>query len=94
MEQSPSGPEPTPLSVDWCERHFDDLSENVGNALVETLGVMRAHCPVAHSDQWGGYWIVTDYEDVVRVVQDWKTFSSARKGSRFHRRRRRSRHCP
>jgi cytochrome P450 len=31
---------------------------------------------VAFSDQHEGYWIVTRYEDVLRVAQDWQTFSS------------------
>jgi cytochrome P450 len=38
---------------------------------------MRELCPVAHSDQHGGYWVVTEYEDVLAVLQDWQTFSSA-----------------
>ena len=38
---------------------------------------MRERCPVAHSDQHEGYWIVTGYDDVLRVAQDWQTFSSA-----------------
>ena len=33
--------------------------------------------PVAWSDEHGGFWVVTRYEDVLRVAQDWQTFSSA-----------------
>ena len=32
---------------------------------------------VAWSDEHGGFWVVTRYEDVLRVAQDWRTFSSA-----------------
>jgi cytochrome P450 len=32
---------------------------------------------VTHSDQYGGFWVVTRYEDVLQVAQDWATFSSA-----------------
>jgi len=37
---------------------------------------MREQCPVAWSEHHGGFWIVTRYEDVVRVAQDNETFSS------------------
>ena len=41
----------TPISV-------DDLHE--------AMAVLRETCPVAHSDQHGGYWILTRHADVVR----------------------------
>ena len=37
---------------------------------------MRVCCPVTFSDQLGGHWVVTGYEDVLRVAQDWEAFSS------------------
>jgi cytochrome P450 len=36
------------------------------------------HCPVVRSNVGQGYYIVTRQEDVRRVGQDWKTFSSAK----------------
>jgi cytochrome P450 len=33
---------------------------------------------VAWVDQFGGYWIVSKYEDVARVLRDYETFSSTR----------------
>ena len=39
---------------------------------------MREKCPVTHSDQHGGFWVVTGYEHVMRIAQDWRTFSSAK----------------
>ena len=55
---------------------FDYLAPEVGQHLHTTLADMQARCPVAHSDAYGGYWILTRYEDVLRVAQDWRTFSS------------------
>lgn len=55
---------------------FDYLAPDVGRHLHETLADLQQRCPVAHSDAYGGYWILTRYEDVLRVVQDWRTFSS------------------
>lgn len=66
-----------PISEDWYTHHFDHLSPALSAELHPTLARMRAECPVAHSDQYGGYWICTRYEDVLRIAQDWRTFSSA-----------------
>ena len=55
---------------------FDYLSPDVAQNLHERLADMQQRCPVAHSDAYGGYWILTRYEDVLRVVQDWRNFSS------------------
>jgi cytochrome P450 len=66
-----------PISDDWCAHHFDYLAPELALNLHETLATMRQRCPVAHSDEHEGYWVVTAYEDVLRVAQDWQTFSSA-----------------
>jgi len=75
MQSEPSSI--TPLSDEWCMQHFDFRSPELGQNLTSTLRKMRQMCPVAHSEVYDGYWIVTDYEDVLKVAQDWKTFSSA-----------------
>jgi cytochrome P450 len=80
MNTAASTPSPIsgdPISDDWCAHHFDHLSPEFSRELHETLAHMRAHCPVAHSEEHGGFWVVTSYEDVLRVAQDWRTFSSA-----------------
>ncbi len=65
------------LSDEWCAHHFDHLSHDLAQELHETLARMRTQCPVAHSDAHNGFWVVTRYDDVLRVAQDWETFSSA-----------------
>jgi cytochrome P450 len=62
---------------EWCEHHFDHLSPELGAALPGTLSKMRSLCPVAHSDSYDGFWVITRYEDVLQVAQDWGSFSSA-----------------
>ncbi|GAB2967840.1 cytochrome P450 [Amycolatopsis acidiphila] len=37
----------------------------------------RGVCPVAHSDELGGYHLLLDYEDVKKAHADWETFSSS-----------------
>lgn len=38
---------------------------------------LRAHCPVAQHDGYGGYWLVTGYNEVRAAAMDAQTFSSA-----------------
>jgi cytochrome P450 len=70
---SPSGP----ITDDWCAHRFDHLSPELAAELHETLARMRSDHPVARSEAHGGFWVVSRYEDVLRVAQDWRTFSSA-----------------
>jgi cytochrome P450 len=42
----------------------------------DIFGYARERCPVARTEQGGGFWLVTRYEDVKRVLEDWQTFSS------------------
>jgi cytochrome P450 len=66
-----------PIDDEWVEHHFDHLSPDLAPELHATLARARQRCPVAHSDRYeGGFWVVTRYEDVLRIAQDWQTFSS------------------
>lgn len=74
MDPSPSAA--VPLTDDWCAHHFNYLAPEFAREIHPTLARLRAQCPVTHSDERGGFWVVTRYEDVLRVAQDWETFSS------------------
>lgn len=37
---------------------------------------LRQRCPVAYSDAMGGFWAISKYEDIVRVLNDWQTFTT------------------
>jgi cytochrome P450 len=65
------------LTDEWLANHFDHLSPEFSQSLHETLARMRSRCPVAHSDAHSSFWVITRYDDVLRVAQDWETFSSA-----------------
>jgi cytochrome P450 len=62
---------------EWCREHFDLHSPELAGTLWETLARMREVCPVGHSEEHGGYWVVTRYDDVMTAAQDWETYSSA-----------------
>jgi cytochrome P450 len=66
-----------PITDEWITHHFDHLSPVFARDLHPTLARARVRCPVARSDAYeGGFWVLTRYEDVLRVAQDWRTFSS------------------
>jgi cytochrome P450 len=65
------------LPDEWCLRHFDHLSDELAQALPETMGRMRRLCPVARSEEHGGFWVVSSYDEALAVAQDWATYSSA-----------------
>jgi cytochrome P450 len=66
-----------PVTDEWVSAHFDHLSPELARDLHPTLARARSLCPVARSDVYeGGFWVLTRYEDVLRVAQDWQTFSS------------------
>lgn len=48
---------------------FSDNFEGVTAAL-------HAGCPVARSESNGGYWVVSGFEEIRRIAQDWATFTS------------------
>jgi cytochrome P450 len=61
----------------WWVDHFDHASPALAAQMHEVLRQMRSQCPVAHSQAYGGHWVVTRHADVLAVAQDWRTFSSA-----------------
>jgi len=66
------------------ERHYGVNDPELTEHMWEVVAHLQSACPVAHSDapvELGGagrgMWVVTTYDDVVAVLQDWETFSSA-----------------
>jgi cytochrome P450 len=65
------------LDPEWLTQHFDHLAPQVGAELHQVLEYLRLHEPVAHSDAHdGGFYVLTRYDDVLQVAQDWQTWSS------------------
>jgi cytochrome P450 len=65
--------------VERCPARFGefDLHDPAqAEHLNETLAEMRATCPVAHSERWGGQWVLTAYEDVATAAKQPTVFSS------------------
>jgi cytochrome P450 len=56
--------------------HYDHYDESIGRDPHPFYAKMRACCPVAWTDNSGGFWAVTSYEMVERIVKDPEGFSS------------------
>ena len=56
--------------------HIDFTSDFMRDHLYEETARIRAESPVVWSEAHGGYWVLTRYADVHRVLQDPETFTS------------------
>jgi cytochrome P450 len=63
-------------SLDSLLRTWDYMSTVHQDRKWDIFGYAREHCPVARTEEGGGFWLVTRYDDVKRVLEDWETFSS------------------
>jgi cytochrome P450 len=65
------------MSVQGCPVvHFDHHSRDYAADPAGLFRHLLAEAPVAWTDAYGGFWVVSRYEDVVRIVRDDLTFSS------------------
>src|SRR5262245_29572846 len=81
--------EPVPSFVSWSPApvwqrgegllliHFDHFRPGFGDECWEENKHLRRECPVAYSDTYGGFWVLSKYDDVKAVALDDGTFSSA-----------------
>ena len=53
---------------------FDPLQPETFDSPHEVYRDLRARCPVAHSDAWGGFWALTRHEDVAAAAANPGTF--------------------
>lgn len=49
---------------------YDCFAEETFTSPHEEFARLRQECPVAHSNDFGGFWIATRYDDVVSMLQD------------------------
>lgn len=66
------------FDADGAVSAFDQLDTSVPAETVRaTYAAMRERCPVAHVDRYGGFSMITRFDDVRSVAGDHRTFSSA-----------------
>jgi cytochrome P450 len=44
----------------------------------DAFAYARTHCPIVRTEAGTGFWLITRYDDVRRILEDWETFSSVR----------------
>lgn len=59
---------------------FDHLAMAKMESPFALLAEARSRCPVAHSNAYGGFWVVFTHEDVSSIARDPARFSSAASG--------------
>ena len=64
----------TATSRDW-HNDFDIDAPEYGDVFHSVADDLVANCPVAHSKD--GYYIVSRRNDILKILQNWETFSSA-----------------
>jgi hypothetical protein len=62
--------------VDHWESDYDIFDPGYVRDPYPVWEDLRAHCPVAHTDRWGGSWMPTRYEDMQAIAKDVQHFSS------------------
>lgn len=55
---------------------YDGYQAEASERYFDLVADARQHCPVAHSDAYGGYWIVTGHDDIRRILSDHEAFSN------------------
>lgn len=55
---------------------FDPLVPETFDSPHGEYARLRAQCPVAHSDAWGGFWALTKHDDVAAAAADWQAFTT------------------
>jgi cytochrome P450 len=74
---------PMTPDLEYFQQHYSLRDPHLADHMWQVVEHMRDRCPVAHSDArtdsggaGRGMWVLTKYEDVLTVLQDWQTFSS------------------
>ncbi len=58
----------------------DDLDIHEASFILDPFPVydtLRDQCPVMHSQHYGGFWLLTRYDDVRQATTDWRTYTSS-----------------
>ena len=53
---------------------FDPLAPETFDSPYPIYAELRASCPVAHTQAWGGFWALTKYDDVRNAASSFDTF--------------------
>ncbi|MGV9797358.1 cytochrome P450 [Mycobacterium sp. NPDC003449] len=66
----------TAVDLGELNEHFDHTSAAHSAALLDRCRAMRERCPVAHSDQHDGFWVVSRYDTIIKLLRQPDLFAS------------------
>lgn len=69
-------PEAENERVNRLVRCFDHWDPELAVDPQPVYRALRQECPIAHSDQHGGFWVLSRYQDIEAAARDTSTFSS------------------
>lgn len=58
------------------EEHFDHTAEDYAVDVLERYRALRSRCPVAHSDRHGGFWVISKYDTIIKILRQPDIFIS------------------
>jgi cytochrome P450 len=64
-----------PAVTDWAT-DYDIFDETYISDPYGIWDELRARCPIAHTERWGGSWLPTRYADVTEIARDIENFPS------------------
>ncbi|MGE0385963.1 MAG: cytochrome P450 [Gammaproteobacteria bacterium] len=64
------------FDVEDFVRHYNHLTPEYADHYREIFAYMRDRSPVTWTDAFGGFWVVTRYQDIMQVARDDDTFAS------------------
>ena len=67
---------PEATSAARLVHEFDHWDPELAKDPFSVYDGLRAQCPVAHSDAYGGFFVLSRYEDIEAAARDHETFSS------------------
>src|SRR5690606_1544643 len=59
------------------EHDFDAVTDETFTSMHDNFADLRARCPVAHSNEYDGFWALLSYEDIVHALKDPDTFTTS-----------------
>ncbi|CAJ1500559.1 cytochrome P450 [[Mycobacterium] burgundiense] len=56
--------------------HFDHTTEGFSERALNVYREMRENCPITRSDQLGGFWVVSKYDTIIKILRRPDVFTS------------------
>lgn len=64
------------MTAQQAQSDYDPLAPEDFDTPHRVFAALRARCPVAHSDAFGGFWMLTRHADIKRVLDDPAEFTT------------------